>query len=512
MQEIRPLFVAQSRMLEIFYLTAKKLNILNRSSFIVSDMSYYYESFLRKYPDFEDYSNILKEWDIQKKAKSKKELDFNEELIKLHLNYCDIDNPNYAKFFDRRFILGKNAKFYVDYRKTFSNDFLDKYIFYSFKEAENFFDLASPNSVVTYLGAVQMDYVVNLISKKRNIKFLNIRHSRIGDRVFISDTFHDPDAEFRKTFNANNLSSESEKFAEEFIVNFHNRKNLYEGTTKAVNRPIQSIVNYKKYISYNFIKNFINKIISFYKNQYSKVDSMTINPVKSFFHFKYSNRIRSLWVKNSLKDSYLEAEKVMKGDFIFFPLHAEPEVSIFLYGRPFHNQIELIRTISMSMPINFKLIVKEHPFTIGKRKLSFYKKLLNIPGVYIVDPNKSADELIKKSKLVSIISGSSGIEAVLNNKPVITFGSSIINVLPSNLVRKVSFSNQLTKDINNLLINFKEDRSAIKKFFKTIYDRSFSLRLYDILLEKHQGQYSITNRTLITEIEILAKEIEKRIY
>ena len=79
-------------------------------------------------------------------------------------------------------------------------------------------------------------------------------------------------------------------------------------------------------------------------------------------------------MKNSLKDSYLEAEKVMKGDFIFFPLHAEPEVSIFLYGRPFHNQIELIRTISMSMPINFKLIVKRASFYYWQEKNSAFIK------------------------------------------------------------------------------------------------------------------------------------------
>ena len=78
-------------------------------------------------------------------------------------------------------------------------------------------------------------------------------------------------------------------------------------------------------------------------------------------------------------------------------------------------------------------------------------------------------------------------------------------------MRKVSLSNELTKDINKLLVNFRKDNLAIKKLLKTIYDQSFSLRLYDILLGKYQGQYSITNRSLSTEIDILAKEIENHI-
>ena len=89
MKEIRPLFVAQSGMLEIFYLTAKKLNILNKSSFLVSDMAYYYESFLKKYPDFEDSSNILKEWDIQKKAR---ELWFSRNFFSIIILYINLYN------------------------------------------------------------------------------------------------------------------------------------------------------------------------------------------------------------------------------------------------------------------------------------------------------------------------------------------------------------------------------------------------------------------------------------
>ena len=121
-------------MLEVFYLTAKKLNIIQNSSFIISNMSYYYEYFLKKYPNFEDDYNVLKEWEIQSIAKLKKNTVINEDLKKLHYSYCDIDNTNYTKFFDRRFILGENSKFQIEYKRTLSNTYMDNYVFHSFKE------------------------------------------------------------------------------------------------------------------------------------------------------------------------------------------------------------------------------------------------------------------------------------------------------------------------------------------------------------------------------------------
>ena len=138
----------------------------------------------------------------------------------------------------------------------------------------------------------------------------------------------------------------------------------------------------------------------------------------------------------------------------------------------------------MSMPINQKLIVKEHPWCVGKRNLSYYKKLFKYSGVYVCNPQLSAERLIKNSSLVVVISGTTGFEAVLHKKPVITFGSNIINLLPKTMVKNVPISDKLDNEINHILQNYFYEENAILRLLSSIYENSFSLKLYDVLLNK----------------------------
>ena len=69
--------------------------------------------------------------------------------------------------------------------------------------------------------------------------------------------------------------------------------------------------------------------------------------------------------------------------FVYFPLHQMPEREL-LIGSPFNtNQTETIKHISQSLPIGYRLYVKEHPTQVLRewRKTSFYKEILSIPNV-----------------------------------------------------------------------------------------------------------------------------------
>ena len=66
---------------------------------------------------------------------------------------------------------------------------------------------------------------------------------------------------------------------------------------------------------------------------------------------------------------------------IFFPLHAEPEIATTLFSDQTDNQIELIRNVSLQLPAEYKLLVKEHPRCIGRRPKGYYQKILRIPNV-----------------------------------------------------------------------------------------------------------------------------------
>ena len=113
------------------------------------------------------------------------------------------------------------------------------------------------------------------------------------------------------------------------------------------------------------------------------------------------NPIRALRAESLLSHNYVKTEDLKDQRFAFFPLHTEPEVSQLVYAQPLVNQIEIIRIIAYSLPADMLLVIKEHPWMVGKRRLGAYKKLLDIPRVRFASPALSAREFIQKADLVT---------------------------------------------------------------------------------------------------------------
>jgi capsule polysaccharide export protein KpsC/LpsZ len=208
-----------------------------------------------------------------------------------------------------------------------------------------------------------------------------------------------------------------------------------------------------------------------------------INPIYNFIYASILNPLKAKFVNFYLQDKYVYDFKESE-NFIFFPLHTEPEVSLLVYGRPFVNQIELIRMIALSMPIDKKLYVKEHPWMVGKRSLSAYKKILNIPRVKLISPKIESRKIVQKSDLVSVITGSIALEAAIVGKPVITFGDCPYNLLPDKNVIRVRDIRYLNNIINDSLNNYEYDKDALIAYVAANYEISESINLYSSLLNK----------------------------
>ena len=98
-----------------------------------------------------------------------------------------------------------------------------------------------------------------------------------------------------------------------------------------------------------------------------------------------------------------------------------PETTSLLNGNDYMNQAFVVETISKNIPSNYKLYVKEHPamFTSHARKIDFYKRITLLPNLELVPIYADGLKLIKNSKLVISIDGSSNFEAMLMRKPAL---------------------------------------------------------------------------------------------
>lgn len=181
--------------------------------------------------------------------------------------------------------------------------------------------------------------------------------------------------------------------------------------------------------------------------------------------------------KKRYRESYIDKNFIKKIPgklpFVYFPLHLDMD-RVILLGAPYYtNQLEVIRNIVKSLPINYELYVKEHPIlkVYGWRKLSFYRELASIPRVKLIHPTINPKEIIKYSSLVISISGTGGLEAAFQNKPSIVLVEQDYSFLDS--VKVIKNMSELPNTLKNLL-GKSTDISGLNQYVDYIQKNSFN--------------------------------------
>jgi hypothetical protein len=132
--------------------------------------------------------------------------------------------------------------------------------------------------------------------------------------------------------------------------------------------------------------------------------------------------VRKRWNRALAPRTFRSESSLFDSPFVYFPLHLQPEASIDVKGRPFTNQVEIVRALSRTLPLDHLILVKEHPTALHRRSRSFYAALGAIPGVVLVHPDVPTFRLIEKAKLTMTITGTAAYEAALLGKLAATIG------------------------------------------------------------------------------------------
>lgn len=253
-----------------------------------------------------------------------------------------------------------------------------------------------------------------------------------------------------------------------YIENFRNMQkimsNEYKGdiTSKYEQDSILEFI--RKQI--NILKLFINiDIINRnYKYRLNKCPIFT-NPIKHYlFNLQVELKKQILYRKNKYFSTPKEGE-----NYIYMPLHLIPESTTFVKSPFYIDEKYIIEQISKSLPIGWKLYVKEHQAMLGERPLSFYKKIAKLPNVKIVQLNYYNDPKpwITNSKGVITITGTTAYEAALLGKKAIVFGNTPFNIIDG--INRIDSFEKLPEKIaefNNEEDNIKSCASYIETIKK----------------------------------------------
>jgi hypothetical protein len=164
-------------------------------------------------------------------------------------------------------------------------------------------------------------------------------------------------------------------------------------------------------------------------------------------------------------------ERPVPGEkYVFYPIHVQPEASTLVQAPLYVDQVALIEDMAKSVPIDHRLYVKEHVSSKGRRPVEFYERIRAIPAVRLLGPEEDTWSLIRGASVVAVITGTVGWEALLYNKPVVTFGDVFFNVVP-----EVYKAGQLPKDrwyevFKRAATNHVSDRHAVLALITALFE------------------------------------------
>lgn len=169
--------------------------------------------------------------------------------------------------------------------------------------------------------------------------------------------------------------------------------------------------------------------------------------------------------------------------FAYFPMHIEPETALHGISPEYFYQQSLIAAVSRDLPADTILAVKEPYGMIGRRPDHFYRQILDLKNVVLLDPWEQGIKCAQSADVVVTICGTAGLEAVAGGKPVISFGHhNMYNILPC--VRVVSDESRLKGYLAEALsgaVPSATIRAEASRLLSAIVQCSFDLGEYDYI-------------------------------
>lgn len=426
-----------------------------------------------------DFCGFCTSYKSEKILKEQKEIDYgilisddklHEEArrTKLDMDYIrsfekEYGIPNlWPYIITDRCIMRNVPKESFSYTPAYDHEGMLKLIQVMSKAILHMLDAEKPDVVIFPLVGSMGVQLLYEIAKKRGIKMLFILAARVDDRVLICDNAYN---DFSNILKQAKPTEEDRKNAKAFLSRFTGEKEVrYDGIpgAKKVNNPLGFL--------WKEVGGWIEYVWKYYQTQsYLKKNKMARDYTQQSPYYYSKNRLKRLGNRLIGHRGIFENAQ-WNEDFVYFPLHVEPEIAVQVWAPYYDNQIEICRAIAKSLPAGYKLYVKEHPAMLYERKRSYYEKLKRIPNLRLIDPFIGSQKVIKHCKAVYTITGTAGMEAFLMGKPVLTFGSVMYNAIIS--VKKIGKIHDLPFETKDMLENYKFDREEAVDFLSGLYNLS----------------------------------------
>jgi hypothetical protein len=347
-------------------------------------------------------------------------------------------------------------------RRQYSYDEVLKIMYGSYQFWHAIFLKEKPDIVIGETGNVS-EYLAWYMARNFKCRYLSLVSTRILDRFFISDNPVERIIKLEKAYaelNSRELVEEERSEVSRILDTFIEKKSKPKNFTHR--NPF--LFDYERIIK--IAKDAISRSLV----RGDKADWLYKLEDKddlSFFSLIPHRIIKA--VRHAVATPLFEESP--GGDYFFFALHVQPEISTLVFAPYYDNQMAVIENIAKSLPVGYKLAVKEHPNMMGRRQQQFYKELKDFPNVVLISPYIDSHDLTENSSGIITITGTVGLEAALYGKPVIMLGDAFFACY--DLTYKATDFKELPALLKKALVEFRPDRDQVLKFLAAIIRSSY---------------------------------------
>lgn len=360
-----------------------------------------------------------------------------------------IYDKEYLEYIEKEYTHFKNLNLQITSsqlmtRHYHSRDFFEQssfnqnlnYVELSYRKVNKVLDDFNPDLIIDIEDGELIRTVLNEVAYKRKIPYITIDYPRFeGYKIPTYNMGVKLEKYLIEEYN-DFLLKTADELVNEYDYIFEMRKK----TNIMSNEFIGTITSQYKPSSLIFVfKYLIGKILYFW-NVYitngnirltQRKNILYANPIKHFL-FYTSVEIKKQFLLRPNK--YFEAPDE-NDDYVYMPLHLIPESTTFVKAPFYINELYIIEQVSKSLPIGWKLYVKEHQAMLGERSYEFYRNVRKFPNVKLVQLNYYNDPKpwIENAKGVITITGTGAYEAAMLGKKSIVFGD-----VPFTLIEGIS--------------------------------------------------------------------------
>ena len=345
------------------------------------------------------------------------------------------------------------------------------------KWAEELFDASDPRLCVDVFHTGILRNVVQRVCLWRNIRWLRPSYTGFGDRWHITDNsvcdFPELDAAYRENVDGKDDNKDGITALENFRTsNKRANANVLSDPPDHDMPTVRTVLSPRGFYRYALDVARCLKHQMYFRRSEAKR--------KQSYRFRQPIGEVMVTAKQMISEIVSKTRGIPRKDydtsqpFFLYALTTTPEEQTELRGKFYSNEVFVVESLAKSLPMGYKLYVKEHIPMANRRPLWFYSSLDEIPNVEVLSARCNVLDLVRSAAGVATIGGTVGYEAILWGKPVICFGKAYWDCFDG--VFSVSQIDQLP-DVLRATCDYNPDEGNIAAYLQALLSETVSIPL-----------------------------------